>query len=167
MMKARVIGDQDVVITTRIGENDVVTARMRERDPAAQKKAITIQSDLDVVNARAMVRHFARKQGFNLVDQARISTAVSELARNIYAFAETGQVTVKPVERNGKRGIELTFEDRGPGIADVNQALQEGYSTTVEGQGMGLPSAQRFMDEFEIQSQLGIGTTIICRKWCS
>lgn len=166
MTKARVIGDRDVVATTRIGENDVVKARMREHDPTVQRKAITIQSDLDVVNARAMVRHFARKQGFNLVDQARISTAVSELARNIYTFAETGQITVKPVERNGKRGLELTFEDRGPGIADIAQALQEGYTTTVEGRGMGLPSAQRFMDEFEIQSQIGIGTTIVCRKWC-
>lgn len=185
MMTARVVEDHDLgnatlhtidllttmlgnheAVAARIGDIDMTTVRTESRDTSVQRKVLLIQSDLDVVNARAMVRYLARKQGFSLVDQARISTAVSELARNIYAFAETGQLTVMPIERNGRRGIELMIEDRGPGMRTMVQAMQDSRTST-DGKETGLPSARRFMDDFEVQSQLGKGTIIVCRKWCA
>jgi serine/threonine-protein kinase RsbT len=98
------------------------------------------------------------------VDQARIATAVSELARNIFLYADSGQVTARAVERNGRKGIEIEFQDQGQGIANIDQVMQDGYSTS-RGMGMGLPGARRLMDEFDIQSTLGVGTTVVCRKW--
>lgn len=127
-------------------------------------KVINIQSDLDIVTARSMVRDMVKSMGFGSVDQARVATAVSELARNIFVYAGTGQVTARMIERNGRKGIEIEFKDQGPGIADVNLAMQDGYST-VRSMGLGLPGARRLMDEFDLQSQMGVGTTIICRKW--
>lgn len=129
-----------------------------------QTKVVSIQSDLDIVTARSMARDMAKSLGFGSIDQARIATAVSELARNIYVHAKSGQMVARGVERAGLKGIEMEFRDQGPGISNVELALQDGYST-VKSMGMGLPGAKRLMDEFEIQSQIGVGTTIICRKW--
>lgn len=129
-----------------------------------QVRVTTIRSDLDIVTARSMARDIAKGLGFGSIDQARISTAVSELARNIFLYAETGQVTAREVDRSGRKGIEIEFKDQGPGITDINQVMQDGY-TTSRGMGMGLPGAKRLMDEFEIESTPGVGTTIICRKW--
>ena len=102
--------------------------------------------------------------GFGAIDQARIATAVSELARNIFLYAGTGTVTVRELDRSGRRGIEIMCEDQGPGISNIEVVMQDGYSTS-RGMGMGLPGAKRLMDEFEIRSHEGIGTTIVCRKW--
>jgi len=130
----------------------------------AQGKAAVIRSDLDIVIARTLARDIAKSLGFGAIDQARIATAVSELARNIFLYAGTGTVTVREVERNGRKGIEVICEDQGPGIHNIDLVMQDGYSTS-RGMGMGLPGAKRLMDEFDIRSQEGTGTTIICRKW--
>ncbi|NJN68079.1 MAG: anti-sigma regulatory factor [Chloroflexaceae bacterium] len=130
-----------------------------------QSKVTTVQSDLDIVAARSMARDIAKVLGFRAIDQARIATAVSELARNILLYAGTGEVIARSIDRNGRKGIEVEFRDQGPGISDIDQVMQDGY-TTSRGMGMGLPGARRLMDDFEIQSQVGVGTTIVCRKWC-
>lgn len=130
----------------------------------AQGKAAVIRSDLDIVIARTLARDTAKTLGFGAIDQARIATAVSELARNIFLYAGTGTVTVREVERGGRKGIEVICEDQGPGITNIDLVMRDGYSTS-RGMGMGLPGAKRLMDEFDIRSQEGVGTTIICRKW--
>ncbi|MGB9634671.1 MAG: anti-sigma regulatory factor [Chloroflexaceae bacterium] len=129
-----------------------------------QPKSAVIRSDLDIVIARTMARDMARTLGFSAIDQARIATAVSELARNIYLYAGTGTVTVREVEKLGRKGIEIVCEDQGPGIPDIDLVMQDGY-TTSRGMGMGLPGAKRLMDDFSIQSQVGVGTKIVLRKW--
>jgi serine/threonine-protein kinase RsbT len=131
----------------------------------SRTETITISGDLDVVTARSKAREIARGQGFGAVDQARIATAVGELARNIFLYAKTGQVTIRGLEQGGKKGIEIVCEDRGPGIEDVERAMQDGYSTSG-GMGMGIPGAKRLMNEFDIRSRVGAGTTVTCRKWC-
>lgn len=131
-----------------------------------QAKAAVIRSDLDIVIARTMARDTAKALGFGAIDQARIATAVSELARNIFLYAGTGTVTVREIERNARKGIEIICEDQGPGIADIDLVMQDGYSTS-RGMGMGLPGAKRLMDEFDLRSKEGVGTTITCRKWRS
>jgi serine/threonine-protein kinase RsbT len=129
-----------------------------------QPKTAVIRSDLDIVIARTMARDSAKALGFGAIDQARIATAVSELARNIFLYAGTGNVTVREIEKSGRKGIEIVCEDQGPGIANIDLVMQDGYSTS-RGMGMGLPGAKRLMDEFTIRSQEGVGTTITCRKW--
>lgn len=129
-----------------------------------QEKVTAIRSDLDIVTARTVARDIARMQGFGAIDQARIATAVSELARNIFLYAQTGDVTARTIEQNGRKGIELQFRDDGPGITDLDQAMQDGF-TTSRGMGKGLPGARRLMDDFDIKTQAGAGTTITCRKW--
>lgn len=131
-----------------------------------QSKNVPIRSDLDIVTARSMARDLAKKLGFGAIDQARIATAVSELARNIYVHGGGGTVVAREVERSGRKGIELEFEDQGPGISDIEMAMTDGYTTT-RSMGMGLPGARRLMDDFDVQSTVGSGTTIICRKWRS
>jgi serine/threonine-protein kinase RsbT len=129
-----------------------------------QSKTAVIRSDLDIVIARTMARDIAKSLGFGAIDQARIATAVSELARNIFLYAGTGNVTVREIEKNNRKGIEIVCEDQGPGIANIDLVMQDGYSTS-RGMGMGLPGAKRLMDEFTIRSQENVGTTITCRKW--
>lgn len=130
----------------------------------AQGKVAVIRSDLDIVIARTLARDTAKAMGFGAIDQARIATAVSELARNIFLYAGTGSVAVREIERTGRKGIEIVCEDQGPGIMSIDLVMQDGYSTS-RGMGMGLPGAKRLMDEFDIRSSEGQGTTITCRKW--
>jgi serine/threonine-protein kinase RsbT len=130
----------------------------------SQSKQTQIQSDLDIVTARSMAREIAKSQGFGAIDQARIATAVGELARNIFIYAKTGEVTIRGVDRGGQRGIEIVCADHGPGIDNIELAMQDGYSTSG-GLGMGIPGARRLMNEFDIQSRPGAGTTVTCRKW--
>ncbi len=129
-----------------------------------QSKAAVIRSDLDIVIARTLARDTAKSIGFGAIDQARIATAVSELARNIFLYAGTGSVIVREIEHTGRKGIEIVCEDQGPGIANLELAMQDGY-TTSRGMGMGLPGAKRLMDEFTVNTRVGEGTTIVCRKW--
>lgn len=124
---------------------------------------IRIESEADIVKARTTVRQSATEFGFGLTDTTRIVTAVSELARNIYRYADCGNVRwrVHSDTRNSK--LEVIFEDNGPGIPDIDQALEEGY-TTSNGMGHGLSGSRRLMDEFEIESEEEEGTTVtICK----
>jgi serine/threonine-protein kinase RsbT len=126
--------------------------------------AIPIQHDVDVLTARKAARALAVELGFSSTDLALIATAISEIARNILHYAKRGAMTVEVLEERGRRGIVVTAKDDGPGIADVPQAMQDGYSTG-KGLGLGLPGARRLMDEFSIESTVGIGTTIVMKKW--
>ena len=129
-----------------------------------QGKVAVIRSDLDIVIARTLARDTAKALGFGAIDQARIATAVSELARNIFLYAGSGSINIREIERNGRRGIEIVCEDKGPGIPNIDLVMRDGYSTS-RGMGMGLPGAKRLMDDFEIKSKEGEGTTVTCRKW--
>ncbi|GAA5528443.1 serine/threonine-protein kinase RsbT [Herpetosiphon gulosus] len=131
---------------------------------AMPNKVITIQSDLDIVAARMAARDMAKAMGFGAIDQARIATAISELARNIYLYAGEGTVTVSEIQQGLRKGLQVVCEDQGPGIEDISLVMQDGY-TTSKGMGMGMPGAKRLMDEFEIESVVGEGTKITCRKW--
>jgi len=132
--------------------------------PASSEGKVPIRNDDDIVEVRQLVRDVTRDMGFGLTDVTRVVTAASELARNVVTHAGSGCMHWRRVQRPGSEGVELTIEDHGPGIADVDQALQEGYSTGG-GLGMGLSGARRLMDELEIHSKLGEGTTIVGRKW--
>jgi serine/threonine-protein kinase RsbT len=123
-----------------------------------------IRTDTDIVVARQGGRTLAQQLGFASGEQIFIATAISELARNIVVYAQRGMIAVTRVEKNGRSGIEVVARDQGPGIADVGLAMQDGYSTS-NSLGLGLPGTRRLMDEFEIDSRLGIGTTVVCRKW--
>jgi len=129
-----------------------------------QERTLLVRSDLDIVSARVEGRDMARALGFGTIDQARIATAISELARNIVLYAGEGTVTLRLIERGTKKGIEVICEDHGPGIEDVNLVMRDGYSTS-RGLGMGLPGARRLMDEFDIESKAGVGTRVTVRKW--
>jgi len=134
-------------------------------EPSAEERCIPVKTDLDIVSARVEGRNLARELGFGTIDQARIATAISELARNVVLYAPEGKVTVRAVvSDNEGRGIEVICEDNGPGIANVGLVMQDGYSTS-SGLGMGLPGTKRLMDEFEIETRLGVGTKITVRKW--
>jgi serine/threonine-protein kinase RsbT len=123
-----------------------------------------IQSEGDIVLVRRMAREAATQAGFGGTDVTRIVTATSEMARNIFKYAGEGVMRWRNAQTDDRSGIELEFEDHGPGIADVNLAMQEGY-TTGEGLGMGLPGARRLVDELEISSKVGQGTKVVLRKW--
>ena len=102
--------------------------------------------------------------GFGITDVTRIITAAAELARNVFRYAGSGTMRWQQVNADGMLGLELVFEDHGPGIADIDEVMQEGYSTS-KGLGMGLPGSKRLMDEMEIRSTLGQGTVVTVRKW--
>ena len=118
----------------------------------------------DVVAVRQAVRQRAVELGFNLVDQTKIVTAASELARNTLQYGGGGTVTIEAVEELGRRGIRLTFADEGPGIADIELAMKDGY-TTGGGLGLGLSGARRLSNEFHIDSKPGQGTRITIARW--
>jgi serine/threonine-protein kinase RsbT len=124
-----------------------------------------VTSSEDVVRVRQKVREWAIALGFSLVDQTKLVTAASELARNTLDYGGGGLVYVESVTNNSSRnGLRLTFEDKGPGIADIDLALQDGY-TTGGGLGLGLGGAKRLSNEFNIMSAPGEGTTIRITKW--
>ncbi|WP_414512539.1 anti-sigma regulatory factor [Nostoc sp. PCC 9305] len=127
-------------------------------------ETIDIQSSTDVVLVRQSVRQLAVEIGFGLVDQTKIITAASELARNTLDYGGGGTVKVETLQEGRRRGLRLTFEDRGPGIPDIELALKDGF-TTGNGLGMGLGGAKRLANEFEIQSAVGEGTRIIIVRW--
>lgn len=131
---------------------------------AAAEVRVAIASDDDAVAARQAGRRLAEALGLTTTDLTLVATAISEVARNITAYAGCGEIVVRRVELRGRRGIEVVARDDGPGIADVERAMQDGY-TTGGGLGLGLPGARRLMDEFEIVSQPGVGTTVTMTKW--
>ena len=127
-------------------------------------RRIAVKEEHDVILARQAGVRLAQTIGFGLTAEARIATAISELASNLVFHAGGGAITLSIVEREGRQGLEVRCVDSGPGIADVELAMQDGYSTKG-GLGGGLPGAKRLMDEFEIQSQEGVETRVVARIW--
>jgi serine/threonine-protein kinase RsbT len=123
-----------------------------------------LQTEEDIVRVRQTVRDWARQQGFSLVDQTKIVTAASELARNTLNYGGGGTARLEVLTQQSRRGIQLTFEDQGPGIPDLALALKDGY-TTGSGLGLGLGGAKRLSNEFEIVSHPGQGTRVRIVKW--
>ncbi len=123
-----------------------------------------IRSEGDIVMARRLVRNAATALGFGITDVTRIVTAASELIRNIYQYAGWGVMRWQSLSSDAGMGLELTFEDSGPGIPDVAKAMESGF-TTAKGLGLGLPGARKLMDEMTIESQVGRGTRVQVRKW--
>jgi serine/threonine-protein kinase RsbT len=132
--------------------------------PGVEEARVTVASDTDIVTARQRGRTLATQLGFTSGDATIVATAISELARNIVLYAKRGEVVVVPVEDRDNRGLIITARDEGEGIADIRQAMQDGYSTSGR-LGVGLPGVKRLMDEFEIVSEAGKGTTVIVKKW--
>ena len=131
----------------------------------ATDSQILIASDRDVVTARQQGRAVALQTGFSMSEATLIATAISELARNIVSYANHGSVTLQPVHGvNGASGLTIIASDSGPGIADINLALRDGYSSSG-GLGLGLPGVRRLMDEFDVVSSSGSGTTVTVTKW--
>jgi serine/threonine-protein kinase RsbT len=125
---------------------------------------VPIETDADIVTARQEGKALASQLDLTPSDLTVIASAISEIARNIVEYATRGEVIIRLVEKAGRRGIVVVAQDIGPGIADVNAALQDGYSTSGS-LGLGLPGARRLMDEFEIHTEIGKGTRVTMRKW--
>jgi serine/threonine-protein kinase RsbT len=124
----------------------------------------SIENELDIIAARRRAKEVAEELGFSTVDQVRIATAISELARNIVLYAKEGSIVVRALREGDRQGLEILVADNGPGIPNVELAMTDGYSTSG-GLGAGLPGARRLMDTFRLDSQLGQGTKIVARKW--
>ena len=135
-----------------------------KRSELSSERVIAIATDADIVEARMAARALAAYVGFREGDLVMIATAVSEVARNIIEYARPGEVALAVVQNNSRRGLEVVARDQGPGIADISQAMQDGFSTS-QSLGLGLPGSRRLMDEFRVQSKVGQGTTVIMRKW--
>lgn len=127
-------------------------------------ETMSIQSGADIVLVRQAVRQLAVELGFSLIDQTKIVTAASELARNTLDYGGGGTVQLEALFEGIRRGLRLTFEDTGPGISDIELALKDGY-TTGKGLGMGLGGTKRLVNEFNIVSRVGEGTCITITKW--
>jgi serine/threonine-protein kinase RsbT len=149
----------DCDLCARLSEPLVGRGRRRDDDEVR----VPVRSDGDVVAARAAARELAAKSGFSATDLTLIATAVSEVVRNIVKFAESGDVLLELLEEP-RAGIRIVARDTGPGIADVERALRDGFST-YNGLGLGLPGARRLMDEFAVVSEPGHGTTVTMTKW--
>ena len=128
------------------------------------KEVLTIQREPDVVFFRNKTKEYAVKIGMSLVGQTKLITAASELVRNMLRYANGGEAILEIVVRNNMKGVRLTFADKGPGIKDIKQALQDGFSTG-KSLGLGLPGAKRLSNEFEIKSEVGKGTTVTIIRW--
>jgi serine/threonine-protein kinase RsbT len=132
--------------------------------PAVREEMLDVRSDEDVVRVRQITRQWAVGLGFSLVDQTKIVTAASELARNTLIHGGGGSTRIEELRDGSRHGLRLTFEDKGPGIADVPQALRDGY-TTGSGLGLGLGGARRLSSEFDIVSAAGQGTRVRITRW--
>jgi len=130
----------------------------------AHESRVVVESDADCVVARQKGREVAAQLGFSGSDLTRIATAISEIARNIVEYAKGGEMKFAAAKRDTKVGIVVVARDEGPGIPNMPLAMQDGYSTG-KGLGLGLPGAKRLMDEFEVESEVGKGTTVTMRKW--
>lgn len=125
---------------------------------------VPIQRDIDIILARQKGRHLAAQLGFLGTEVTMIAAAISELSRNILNYAKEGELILKKVQKSAQVGLVIQAIDQGPGIADIEQALKDGFSTG-HGLGLGLPGTRRLMDEFEIQSEVGKGTIVTVKKW--
>ena len=130
----------------------------------ANETHVPITCAADIVTARQLGRSMATEIGFDGADITLITAAISEVSRNIVEYAKRGEIILRPTNQNAKQGLCVVARDRGPGIADVARAMEYGYSTG-RGLGVGLPGAKWLMDEFDIESRVGVGTTITMKKW--
>lgn len=128
------------------------------------KEVISIMRETDVIPLHSKLREFAARIGMGLVNQTKLLTAASELARNMLKYAGSGKAIIELLSKTRDAGIRVTFEDRGPGIKDIDRAMQDGYSTG-KSLGIGLPGAKRLVSEFEIVSEVGKGTTVTIIRW--
>jgi serine/threonine-protein kinase RsbT len=128
------------------------------------KVSMTIVKETDVIPFRNRVKEFAVKIGMGLVNQTKLITSASELARNMLKYANGGKVIIEAVSKGRENGVRLTFIDEGPGIANVDLAMKDGFSTT-KSLGLGLPGTKRLVSEFKIESVVGKGTTVTVIKW--
>jgi serine/threonine-protein kinase RsbT len=131
---------------------------------ATEETLVPINRDGDIVTARQKARELAKQVGFSGSDLTIIATAISEIARNIVVYAHRGEIVLSAAQRGTRRGVLVIARDHGPGIPDIERAMRDGFSTG-KSLGLGLPGAKRLMDEFEIASEIGKGTTITMRKW--
>jgi serine/threonine-protein kinase RsbT len=127
-------------------------------------EVLSIRTSADIVLVRHAVRQRAVEVGFSLVDQTKLVTAASELARNTLQHGGGGTLRLEPVLNGTRRGVRLTFDDQGPGIADIEQAMRDGF-TTAGGLGLGLSGARRLSNEFAIESTPGQGTRVVIARW--
>lgn len=128
------------------------------------KVILAVTTEQDVVSVRQCVREYASKLGMSTLDQTKLMTAASELTRNIILYAGTGEVTIEHVTQASKQGVKVIFTDTGPGILNIAEAMQDGYSSG-KSLGVGLPGAKRLVNFFDIQSKKGHGTTITIIRW--
>ena len=130
-----------------------------------QNRSIALESEQDISAARGEVRSVAAALGFRVIDQTRLATVTSELARNVVKYAGRGRMIAQPTaDARGRQGLRLIFEDSGPGIPDIAAAMRDGFSTG-RGLGKGLPGSKRLVDEFEIESEVGRGTRVTIVRW--
>lgn len=127
-------------------------------------ETFSIRSSDDIVKVRQITREWALMQAFSLVDQTKIVTAASELARNTLDYGGGGEVRLEALQEGMRRGLRLTFVDQGPGIPDLDKAMKDGF-TTGGGMGLGLSGSKRLVNEFDIQSEAGKGTTVKIARW--
>jgi serine/threonine-protein kinase RsbT len=128
-------------------------------------KTIALENDQDIAVARTQVRALAVALGFRTLDQTRLATVASELARNVVKYAGRGRLIAQPTEDpQGRQGLRLIFEDQGPGISNIEAAMRDGFSTG-RGLGFGLPGSKRLVDEFKIESEQGRGTRVTVLRW--
>jgi serine/threonine-protein kinase RsbT len=132
--------------------------------PEDVEEDLDIRSDADIVTARRRGRLLAERSGFSTTDQVLITTAISELARNILLYARGGRIVLRQVVNHEIHGVTVIATDEGPGIPDVDRAMEPGYSTSSS-LGLGLPGVKRLMDEMSIETQVGVGTTVTATKW--
>lgn len=130
----------------------------------ANEAVVPINTDTDIVAARQKGRELATELGFVSTDSTLLATAISELARNIVRYAKYGEIVIAPVQSGERVGIRVVARDKGPGIANISLAMQDGFSTSG-GLGLGLPGVKRLMDEFHLVSDVGMGTTVTIKKW--
>ena len=130
-----------------------------------QSRSIALESEHDIAVARGEVRAMAAWLGFRVIDQTRLATVASELARNVVKYARRGRMIAQPLDpAQGRAGLRLVFEDSGPGIPDIAAAMRDGFSTG-RGLGKGLPGSKRLVDLFEIESAVGVGTRVTVVRW--
>ena len=129
-----------------------------------RSESIPVRTSAEVVSVRHLVRKWAVELGFTLVEQTKIVTAASELARNMVDYGRGGTLTIEALEEGARKGLRLIFEDHGPGIADVDAAMRDGF-TTGSGMGLGLGGARRLSNEFELKTAPGEGTRVAITRW--
>ena len=141
-------------------------ATMRNEFPkACEERQIPISESADKEQAVIAARHLAAKAGLTLTDQFEFATAVSELATNIIKYAKKGMILLKTIGLGVRVGVEVIARDEGPGIVDIDLAMQDKFTTSEKSLGLGLPGVRRLTDEFEIASRAGEGTRVAARKW--